>query len=216
MTMTLYNARLSPFAARCRIAIYAKGLDVEMLDIPVGALPAELVSLNPMNKLPTLVHDGFAVPESEVICEYLEDLELGPSLRPETPEARARVRLLARIGDLYIMGAMDPLFGQIDPRSRDQALVERHLADLLKAIGWLGHYLDGSPHAVGGSLSLADCALAPMLFFFGQIGPLFGFPDPMKDLPTVAAYYRGIAAEPAVARVLAELKDELRKMLGGR
>lgn len=216
MTMTLYNARLSPFAARCRIAIYAKGLDVEMIDVPAGAPPAELGRLNPMNKVPTFVHDGFGVPESEVICEYLEDLGLGPSLRPETPEACSRARLLARIGDLYVMGAMEPLFGQIDPRSRDRMLAERHLADLLKAMGWLGHYLDGSPYAVGGSLSIADCALAPILFFFEQIGPLFGFPDPMKDMPSVAAYYRGVKAEPAVARVLAELDQELRRTLGGR
>jgi glutathione S-transferase len=215
MSMKLYNAQLSPFSARVRIAIYAKGLPVEIVDgFSTPELERELEELNPMHKVPTLLFNGEALPESEVICEYLEDLNLGVSLRPSDAKATARMRLLARIGDLYILDPMIELFGQINPKGRDVALVELKLAELTKAMKWLAFYLDGAPYAVGGRLSLADCALAPMIFFYEQIGPMFGFADPFKDIPTVKSYYHGIRNDPHVARVLAEVEAALRKAMG--
>lgn len=216
MGMKLYNAQLSPFSARVRLAIYAKGLDVEIVDgFGSPDLEAELERLNPMHKVPTLLCDGgMALPESEVICEYLEDAGIGPSLRPDDAKERARMRLLSRIGDLYVMEPMTKLFGQINPKGRDQALIDRELAELAKGMRWLDHYLDGSPYAVGGRLSLADCTLAPMIFFYGEIGPMFGFADPLRSLAHVKAYYAGLKTNPHVARVLGEVDAALRKVMG--
>lgn len=214
--MKLYNAQLSPFAARCRLAIYAKDIDVEMIDVGPGDVPLELDTLTPMHKVPLLVHGDVVVPESETICEYLEDLGLGTPLRPEGAAAIARMRLLARIGDLYIMEPMGNLFAQINPQGRDQALVDREMIELVKGIGWLEYYLDGSPFAVGDRLSLADCALVPMLFFFDQIGPMFGEAAPLKHFPAVAEYYKGIPRHPAAAKVIAELDAALRRMMGNK
>lgn len=216
MGMKLYNSQLSPFSARVRIAAYAKGLDIEIVNAftdPV--LLAELEKINPMRMVPTLVSGSLVLPESEVICEYFEDIGLEPSLRPADAEGRARMRLLSRIGDLYVMTPMTKLSGQISPKGRDLALVERELAELALGIGWLGHYLDGSPFAVGGRFSLADCTLAPILFFYAQIGPMFGYADVFKDAPTVGSYYRSLKNDPSVARVLGEMEAALRKVLGG-
>ncbi|MEN6543510.1 glutathione S-transferase family protein [Parvibaculum sp.] len=215
MSMKLYNAQLSPFSARVRLAIYAKGLDVEIVDgFSTPELEAEVERLNPMHKVPTLVFDGEALPESEVICEFLEDLGRGPSLRPTDPLEAARVRLLSRIGDLYVMEPMNNLFGQINPKGRDQALVDRMLTELRKGIGWLSFYLDGAPYAVGGKLSLADCTLAPMLFLYVEVGPMFGIADVFAIAPTLRSYYEGLKKDPHVARVLTELDVALRKAMG--
>ena len=67
---------------------------------------------------------------------------------------------------------------------------------------------------MGGRLSLADCALVPMLFFFDQIGPMFGHASPLKTYPSTEAYYKGIRAHPAAAKVDAELDAALRRMMG--
>lgn len=215
MSIKILNAQLSPFSARVRLAVYAKGIDAEIVDAFGNTeLEAELEKLNPMQKVPTLLHNGMALPESEVICEYLEDLGLGISLRPEDVAGRARMRLLSRIGDLYIMEPMTKLFGHINPKGRDQALVDRELAELDKGIRWLAFYLDGSPYAVGNRLSLADCTLAPMLYFYDQIGPMFGSVDPFAHVPTLGAYYRGLKNDPHVVRVLDELEVALRKVMG--
>jgi glutathione S-transferase len=217
MGMKIYNAQLSPYSARVRLAIYAKGLEAEIVDaFSTPELEAELERLNPLAKVPTMVLDDVVMPESEVICEYLEDLNLGPSLRPENVEDRARVRLLARIGDLYLMEPMTKLFGQISPKGRDQMLVDRELAELAKGMSWLEHYVDGSAYAVGDRLTLADCALAPILFFYSEISPMFGTAGPFKLVPNVGAYYNALKADPHVARVMDELDKALRKVMAGK
>jgi glutathione S-transferase len=218
MSIKIYNSQLSPYSARVRLALYAKGLDAEIVEgFATPELEAELEKLNPMDKVPTLLMDGKALPESEVICEYLEDLNLGNvALRPEDPDARARMRLLSRIGDLYVMEPMTRLFGQINPKGRDQALVDRELANLNKGIQWLGFYLDGSAFAVTDRLTLADCTLAPMLFFYDQIGPMFGYANPFEIAPSVGDYYRKLRDNPHVARVLGELDGALRRVMSAK
>lgn len=213
--MKMYNAQLSPYAARCRMAIYAKDLDVEFLDMPAPELEEEFSRLAPMHKVPLLVDGDVTVPESETICEYLEDKGLGVSLRPKDAASAARMRMLARMADLYVMEPMGELFGQINPTGRDAKLVAREMAELAKAMGWLEAYLTGGNYAVGNSLTLADCELVPVLFFFEQIGPMFGHVNPLSDYPKAEAYYRGIAGEPSAARVLAELDAALRRMMAG-
>ena len=109
--MRLFNLDLSPFAARCRIAIRKKGLPVELVPPPEGGARSDAYRLlNPLAKIPALVlGDGAVIPESEVILEYLEDAFPEPPLRPSLPEARARMRLLARIADLYLVPPMGRL-----------------------------------------------------------------------------------------------------------
>ena len=217
MSMKIYNAQLSPYSARVRLAVYAKGLDAEIIDtFSTPELEAELEGLNPMAKVPTLLLDGVVVPESEVIGEYLEDLGVGRSLRPDGAADKARMRLLSRIGDLYIMEPMTKLFSQINPKGRDQALVDRELAELTNGMKWLAKYLDGSPFAVGDSLTLADCTLAPMLFFYAQIGPMFGSAEPFKNIPTVGQYYKGLLSNPHAKRVIDELEVALAKVMAAK
>ena len=83
--MKLYNVYLSPFAARCRIQIYAKNLAVDLVEPPGGLQSASYKAIAPIGKVPFLDAEGFLLPESELICEYLEDRFPEPSLRPAAP-----------------------------------------------------------------------------------------------------------------------------------
>lgn len=67
--MKLYSVPPSPFAARVRIAIYRKGLTIDIVPPPEGGTRGEaFLALNPMGQVPTLVLDnGFAIPESAAI-----------------------------------------------------------------------------------------------------------------------------------------------------
>ncbi|MBX3446289.1 MAG: glutathione S-transferase family protein [Parvibaculaceae bacterium] len=213
--MKMYNSQLSPFAARCRIAIYAKDLDVELIDLADPAHDEAFGRIAPMRKIPVLVDGGTVVPESETICEYLDDKGLGVSLRPDDPAAIARMRLISRIADLYVMDPMGELFGQINPAGRDQQLVAREIAELSKAMTWLEHYVEGPDFAVAGKLTLADCELVPVLFFFREIGPMFGQAQPFGGLPRLEAYYNAISRHPAAGKVLAELDEAMKRMMAG-
>src|SRR5712691_3545873 len=117
--MKLYNMNLSNFATKSRIAIYDKGLNVEIVPIP-GSGPAspEYRKVNPIGKIPCLDADGLMIPESEVINEYLEEKFPSPALLPRTPEGKAQVRLFTRLHDLYLEPPLRALFAHLNPKAR--------------------------------------------------------------------------------------------------
>ena len=92
----LYHHDTSVCAAKVRVVLTEKGLawDGEMLDLNGGdQFKPDYVKLNPKSVVPTLVHDGRVIVESNVIIEYLDDAFPEPSLRPATVYDRARMRL---------------------------------------------------------------------------------------------------------------------------
>jgi glutathione S-transferase len=209
--MKLFSANLSPYASRARLAIYAKGLDIEIVSPPAGGLKSpEYLALNPLGKMPALaLDDGQAIPESEVIIEYLEDAFPKNPLRPADPIDAAHARLLSRMADLYVMPAGTPLFGQMNPATRDQAVVDAAFAKLDEALANLEAYMGDGPYAVGKSFSTADCTLAPTLFFSNVFGPAFGKGNVLASHPKLAAYWPRLQANPHAAKVLGEMQTAL-------
>src|SRR4051812_10237309 len=193
--MKLYQTYASPFPTRVRLLLYAKGIAVEIVEPPGFHASTEAkgdyLQINPIGRVPTLVlDDGRALPESEVICEYLEDAFPEPSLRPSDPFERARMRLLSRICDFYVVMAMVPLFN-LAGRSRrhwEPAVVETASRRLAEALTYLEPYIGQAGYAVGRSLTQADGAIAPQLVLASEwIPALFGTPDPLEGLPKLAA-----------------------------
>ena len=209
--MKLISAGLSPYASRARLAIYAKGLDIEIVTPPGGgAKSAEFLALNPIGKVPALVlDDGSVIPESDTIVEYLEDAFPTPSLRPASAEDKAKARLLARIAELYLMAQGGGLFGQMNPATRDQAVVDAAFEKLDETLAYLNVFMGPGPYAVGASLTTADCGLAPVMFFMGVFGQVFGRADLLARHPKVAAYAAHLPSNRHVQKLYGELQTEL-------
>jgi len=101
----LYDAPACPYCARVRLVLAEKELDVETVEIDLRDRPAWVYDLNATGRVPIL-DDGFVLPESAVIMEYLEERYPAPSLLPDDPGARAAARLAvfrfdALLGDDY-------------------------------------------------------------------------------------------------------------------
>ncbi|GGC61391.1 glutathione S-transferase family protein [Chelatococcus reniformis] len=208
----LYNSDLSPFAGRVRVGCLYKGVPLELADPPGGLHSEAYRAITPIDKLPVMTHGDLVMPESQVILEYLDETHEGPSLLPGTAAERARARLLARLGDLYVFPPLTTLFGQLNPKYRDAAVVDAKLAELKKALGYVEHHLAGGPFAAGPAFSVADCALPTVCFFVDNFAPVFGLTEPYAEAPKLRAYLAGIAAHPAVAPILAAQTEALRKM----
>lgn len=215
--MKLFQTYASPFPTRVRLLLYAKGIEVEIVEPPGFHASSEskgaYLKVNPIGRVPTLVlDDGRALPESEVICEYLEDAYPEPNLRPADPWGRARMRLLSRICDFYVVMAMVPFFS-LAGRSRrhwEPAVVEAASRKVAEALGYLEEYIGEQGYAVGGALSQADGAIAPQLVLASEWIPnLFGTPNPLEDLPKLSAYWRAIQGEPLMARLIAETRGAI-------
>ncbi|MFZ3004976.1 MAG: glutathione S-transferase family protein, partial [Phenylobacterium sp.] len=146
--MKLYSAELSPFAARPRVAIYAKTLPVEILAHPTDLKSPEYLAINPMGKLPALVlDDGTVIPESDTIVEYLADAFPAANLRPAQPADIARGRLIARVAELYVMASGGALFGQMNPATRDAAVVEDSFTKLESGLEHLNVFMTEDTYA---------------------------------------------------------------------
>lgn len=107
--LTLYDIPLSPFAQKVKIALLEKGLEFDVRPVSFADPPSELSELNPRAEVPILVddssgnHDGeaTAVWDSTIILDYLEDRYPEPTLWPESPAERARVRELEEVCDTH-------------------------------------------------------------------------------------------------------------------
>lgn len=212
--MKLYTAKLSPFAARCRMHIYAKGLAVELAEYPHDVSKDEILEMNPMGKIPVLAVGDVVLPESDTICEYLEDSADGPALRPEADLDRARMRLLSRVADFYVFEPLSPLFAHLSRKHRQQDVVVDGLAKIAKGLATLEHFIGDGEFAVGNALSLADCSLVPILFFLNTYLPYFGESDPLQPYPKLHRYWNSIQDNEHAARVIDEIREGIAEKTG--
>jgi len=205
MTMKLYSGDLSPYSARVRMQIYAKGITDIVLERPADfGLPA-FRQKNPIGRIPVLDIDGDLMPESEVIAEYLEEVYPTPSLLGTTPRETAHIRTLARIGDIYLMNNMFMLSPQTRAASRDQGVVDLLAGQVVRNVKALDKMIGTDGYAACGRLTMADCALTPALFLIENVLPATGVDNPIPAAANVAAYWAALQTREPAARVLAEL-----------
>lgn len=206
--MRLYSENYSPFSAPVRIAIYAKALDIEIVAPPGGLRSAQYHMINPLGTIPCLMLDnGTRLPESSAIMEYLEEKFPDPPLLPASPEARAQVRLLQRIGELHITTQTVELAQRPDA-AQDETAGNR-LTKIVRGLAALQNILMGDDFAAGPNLTLADCQLAPALFRVPRVVGAFMDRDLIGAYPKVARYIETSRRHKAVARVLDEMNAAL-------
>ncbi|MGD2166843.1 MAG: glutathione S-transferase family protein [Gammaproteobacteria bacterium] len=100
--LELYHHGSSACAAKVRFALAEKALGWEghYVDILAGEqFSASYLAVNPKAVVPVLVHDGRIIPESTVICEYVEDAFPDKPIYPPSAYERAAVRLWTKAVD---------------------------------------------------------------------------------------------------------------------
>jgi glutathione S-transferase len=165
--ITLYDAPRCPYAARVRITLAEKGVEVDVVEIDLEDRPDWFYEKNATGRVPVLEEDGRPLPESAVIMEFLEERYPEPPLLPPDPADRAVARLLVfrdkeltgpyyafRRGEEGARDAFDAALSQLDAVLGERPFLggsEYGLADiahvpwLLRARDMLGVDLDGFP-----------------------------------------------------------------------
>lgn len=197
--IVLYGRPGSPFVARIVMQAHAKELLLELRPPALGT--EEFRRMNPLGKMPLLDHDGFFLPESTVIAEYLEEEYPTPSLLGETAQDRAWVRLITRTVDLYCDGMLSLLHAAADPTQNIDT--DKKRAGLAKGLNAIETFLSDDGYAVAGELSLADCALVPWLYYGRMWAELD--PDMLGTRPKLARYVEFVAGQSLIQRVWDEM-----------
>ena len=221
--MKLYSADLSPYSARIRMQIYAKGITDIVFELPEHWGMPKFRERFPIGRIPVLDIDGDMIPESEVIAEYLEEICPEPSLLGATPRETAQIRLLARLADIYIINNMfmlSRLTGALSRRTptaaRDDAVSEQLAGEVVRNLKALDKFIGKDGFACCGRITLADCGLVPGLFLVETVLPAAGVDMPIPAIANVAAYWAAIQKNEPAARVLIELHrglEERREMI---
>jgi glutathione S-transferase len=191
--LTLYDAPRCPYCARVRIVLAEKDVEFEAVQIDLSDRPAWLYAKNPSGKVPVLEDDGWVLPESAVIAEYLNERFPEPALLPADPGERAIARLLIfRFDDFS-----DPYYAL---RRREGGAGDAFAAELSHLDELLGHM----PYLTGSAFGLADVDYVPWVIRARELLGLSLDPYPaltdwlarLSERPAVAAELDVVAALP--------------------
>jgi glutathione S-transferase len=199
--MKLLVLPTSPFCARILIQVREKGLDLPLEYPAEGRSVAEHAALNPFARIPILVVGETCLVESAAIQEYLEDVHPIPRLRPADPLDRARMRALVLAVDHYLFPALRALRGpgeSVESAARIRTLYE--------TLDRLQRLMGASGYACGDHLTLADCALAPAVFFVERFLAARDRPSALSRRERLAGWWKTVSGHDAVARVIEQLE----------
>jgi glutathione S-transferase len=175
---TLFHLWLHPFSRKVRIVLAEKGLDFELQIEKVWERRTEFLALNPAGDVPVLVEqDGTTLANSQVICEYLEEVYPEKNLLGHDPVQRAETRRLVSWFDVkFDREVTDNLVGE-KLMKRFLKLGEPHgpsiragHANIHYHLDYIGFLTEKRKWLAGDNFSLADIAAAAHLSAIDYIG----------------------------------------------
>lgn len=165
MALTFYYGSGSPYAWRVWLALEHKGIpyDFKLLSFSEGdTRKPDFTAVNPRQKVPAIVDDGFALYESVAIMEYLEERWPDrPRLYSAALRERAVQRRLALEADDYLSEAMDKVIQAILSPQDDAQKMGEHVAALKSELARWEAALTGD--YLAGAVSAADFTLYPRM-----------------------------------------------------
>ncbi|HLK10831.1 MAG TPA: glutathione S-transferase family protein [Candidatus Binatia bacterium] len=207
--ITLYDDVFSPYARKVRVALYEKGVPFERVRALGGDCNRrDFVHVNPRAEVPAIVDGDFALYDSTIICEYLEDRWPTPPLYPPDPRRRARCRLIEDLADTQLDAALYAVtvveFGRGERHAAMHATAARDLARLYDEL----ERRLGDGDFLCGDYSLADIAVVPHV----TAAVFFGFaPDPDRHARLLGWLAR-VQERPAVQKDGADVLETLRRL----
>jgi glutathione S-transferase len=140
--LTLYYRSTCPYSLRVRIVLAEKLVPFRRRVVNGDERPAELEDLS-KGRVPALVDGSFAIADSLVIAEYVEESFPKPALLPFDARGRAVVRMAMRRIDADVMDPLESFEERKhtpkgDRYALDDRVVEQLLASVEPMIGYNG------------------------------------------------------------------------------
>jgi glutathione S-transferase len=195
---------LSPYVRKVLAVLHLKGLDYEIDPIIPFLGDDRFTALSPLRRVPVLLDDRVTLPDSTVICEYLEERYPTPALYPADAADRARARWLeeyadSRLGEVIVWGLFNhavispAVWGA--PRDLDEIRRIKD-EDLPPDLDFLESQLPAEGFLFG-RLGIADIAIAA--FFRNAAFARYRI-DALR-WPLTAAFVDRVLAQDCIARI---------------
>ncbi|KAF7589681.1 hypothetical protein BBP40_003973 [Aspergillus hancockii] len=173
--LKLYGSCFCPFVQRVWIALEAKGIPYQYLEVDPYQKPHSLLEVNPRGLVPALRHGDWGSYESTVLLEYLEDLNTGP---PLLPPGDAKLRAHCRLWSDFINRHIVPSFYRVLQEQDTQKQIS-NAQELRDAFNTLVNAADAQgPFFLGANISFVDVQVAPWIIRLNRVlKPYRGWPD---------------------------------------
>lgn len=198
--MRLYSGTTCPFSHRCRIVLYEKGMDFEIIDVDLFNKPEDLAVMNPYNQVPVLVDRDLILYESNIINEYIDDRFPHPQLMPADPVMRARARL-------FLFRFEQELFVHVQAIEKgSQKAAEKGRIVIRDNLTQIAPVFQRQKFMLGEEYTMLDVAIAPLLWRLDHYG--IQMPKPAAPL---MKYAERIFSRPAFIEALTPSEKVMRK-----
>jgi len=209
-SLILYGSPLSPFQRKVEAVMALKGLDYDCEDVSVMDMPDWYKKISPLGRIPSLrdreiAEDGpeGTLSDSSAICGYLEKRQPEPAVYPADPFDHGRALWLEEYADTGMamaggMGLFRPiLFNLFQRKQPDLETARRTWNEKLPPLyDYLEQQLDGRPHFIGDTITIADISVACQI---AQTDMVAGLPDKSR-WPTLVAHYEAMKAHDCFQR----------------
>ena len=198
--MTLYSGTTCPFSQRCRIVLYEKGMDFQIIDVDLYNKPEDLAVMNPYNRTPVLVERDLILYESNIINEYIDDRFPHPQLMPADPVMRARARL-------FLFRFENELFSHVEAiEGGTQKQADKARIAIRDNLTQIAPVFVKQKYMLGDEFSMLDVAIAPLLWRLDY----YGIQLP-KQLAPLMKYAERLFSRPAYIEALTPSEKVMRK-----
>lgn len=183
--MKLYSHSTDPLSHRCRIVLFEKGMDFEVIDVDMDNKPDELTTLSPYVDSPVLIERNLVLTDPNIINEYIDERFPHPQLMPPDPIMRARARLFLKDFENQLFIHMP------DVEGTDTAKKNKALKTITEGLLQLVPILNKQPYLLYDEYSMLDVAMAPLLWRLDHYGiklpasakPLMKYADSLFNRP---------------------------------
>jgi len=160
--MNLYSGTTCPFSQRCRIVLYEKGMDFQVIDVDLFARPEDIAMVNPYGRVPVLVERDLILYEPNIINEYIDERFPHPQLMPPDPIMRARARQLLTTMEREVFIHVEAL--EKNPKAdKPRQTIRDRLTEMTPVFV-------KQKYMLGDDFSMLDVAIAPLLWRLDHYG----------------------------------------------
>lgn len=197
--LTLFSGRDDADSHRARLVLAAKGVSYDLVLVDPTDPPEDLLDLNPYHSVPTLVDRDLVLYDVTVIAEYLDERYPHPPLMPVDPLSRARIRLgIARLQRDWFGYVGTILTGT---KSTAETARKRLRESLIASVP----VFKASKFFLNTEMSLADCALAPLIWRLPQLGVTLP-----REAQVISEYGDRIFRNPGFTRSMTDEEKQFR------
>ena len=197
--MTLYSGTTCPYSQRCRIVLFEKGMDFEVIDVDISNKPEDLIELSPDGRLPVLVERDLRLDVANIINEYIDERFPHPQLMPADPVMRARARL-------FLHNFEEQLFAHIEDVENETKNAARARAAIRDGLTMIAPIFNKQPFMLGEEFSMVDVSIAPLLWRLNH----YGIELPKQASPLLK-YAERIFTRPAYIEAMTPSEKAMRK-----